>query len=519
MEFQEMTAGGSWGVQAVAKQRPCVCLGDVGELVRAPSRFSCEMPEEYVHRHNFRKWWEWEFIAECAELCGHLNDKHRAVGLGVGHEPLTFYFARHCQHVLATDLYSANTAWSEARFDDFDAVYASAPIDYPRERVEVRNADMRRLEVPDNSMDFAWSCSSIEHVPTLKDLWDVFRELARVLRVGGHAILTTEFCLTRPPYLLPGVNALDPQLFQQMIQALGGFEILGKVDLAYNWAHPGNAAKPRRYPPPFFAKTPRSRLMEPFQCGQMTNPVGISLVAPIAFVLQRRQGTIPNWHDLDLPKTIRDFTNAVVAVQARNVSGVCAKLKPYVEKGPGEISLQFYTLLFRYYVEAMAIERQPRPRLQRELEAFAEHLPAGDLQDADCLDLVAYLFLECGDYASSARIYRLALASPSTTSEHAIRLSVDYLKAMTKLGQWQEGVDFVVEVYRDLLLTGLGAESLQSAWREAMRKSNQPRSRMLDLERNIDRALNQACADFKQAVATSSAWPDLLRRHLLAWKK
>ncbi len=508
------------GVLAPAKERPCVCLGDVGELaVRAPSRFSRSMPADYVHRHNFRKWWEWEFIAECADLCGCLEGTQRGVGLGVGHEPLTFYFANHCQHVLATDLYSKETAWSEARFDDFNAVYASSPIDYPHEKVQVKNADMRHLEVPDGSMDFAWSCSSIEHVPTLKDLWEVFRELGRVLRVGGHAILTTEFCLTRAPYLLPGVNALDRQLFQQMIMALEGFEVVGNVDLTFNWAHPGNAVKPRRYPPPFMTHTPHGTLMEFFRSGQMANPVGISIIAPIAFVLKRRKGAIPQWQDLDLPGVIRDFTDSVIAVQAREVAGVCSRLEPYVEKGPSDNSLQLYTLLFRYYIEAMAIEKHPRPLMQRKLESFLEHLPAGDLQDADCLDLVAYLLSECNDYANSARVYRLALSSPSTTSEHAMRLGFDYLKVMTRLGNWEEGAEDVVELYRDLLIGGLGVETVLHAWNDATSRLSQPRSRRAALEMKMKRAMDRACVEYRQAVQVPSKWADAFRECLRVWKK
>ncbi|HTL60279.1 MAG TPA: class I SAM-dependent methyltransferase [Nitrospira sp.] len=464
------------------------------------------MPAEYVQRHDFRKWWEWEFIAECADLCGCLDGTQRGVGLGVGHDPLTFYFARHCQSVLATDLFSKEPASSPSLVDDMNAVHASSPIEYPREKVEVKNADMRRLEVPDGSMDFAWCCSNIGHVPTLKDLWEVFRELGRVLRIGGHAILTTEFCLTRPPYLLPGVNALDLQLFEQIIMALGGFEVVGNVDFAFNWAHPGNAVKPRRYPSPFMMHTPHGALMESFRSGQMASAVGISILAPIACVLKRRNAAFPDWQDLDLPRVIRDYTEAVLAVQARKVAGVCSRLETYVEKGPGENSLQLYTLLFRYYIEAMAIEKHPRPLILRKLESFLEHLPAGDLQDADCLDLVAYLLSECNDYANSARVYRLALASPSTTSEHAMRLSVDYLKVMTRLGKWEEAGEYVVELYRDLLIGGIGEQAVRHGWNKFVNSSGHSGVRRAALKSKLKRSMDQACAEFRQAVLVPSTW-------------
>ena len=123
------------------------------------------MPTDYIQRHNLRKWWEWEYIAECADLCGHLHETQRAVGLGVGCEPLTFYFSRFCRSVLATDLYSTHTIWKEARVDDCEAIYSSSPITFPRERVEVKNADMRSLPIPDGGVDFAWSSPASSMFP------------------------------------------------------------------------------------------------------------------------------------------------------------------------------------------------------------------------------------------------------------------------------------------------------------------------------------------------------------------
>jgi len=502
-------------IQASPKKRPCVCLGDVSELIGPASKFSEAMPTDYIQRHNLRKWWEWEYIAECADLCGHLHETQRAVGLGVGCEPLTFYFSRFCRSVLATDLYSTHTIWKEARVDDCEAIYSSSPITFPRERVEVKNADMRSLPIPDGGVDFAWSCSSIEHVPTLKDLLDVFRELARVLRIGGHAILTTEFCLTDAPYILPGVNALDVQLFQKMIIATDAFEIVGQVNLDYNWAHPGNSARPRRYVPPGMVKTPHTGFVEAFRCGQMGNLVGISFITPIAFVLRRKNGAVPAWDDLDLPQVVRDFTAAVLAVQERKVDGVCAMLDPYVQAGPGTISLQLYMLIFRYYIEAMAIGPHSRPEMHKKLEAFLNVLPPGDLQDGDCLDLVAYLLSECGDHANSAHVYRLALASPSTISDHAIRLSHDYLRVMARSGQWNEGSEFVIELYKDLLLAGSGIEGIEGSWDEGMRRARQSTYKAWSLKGRLDRKMDQASTEFRQAIGTRRAIEKLLGRRVL----
>ncbi len=497
---QRTSLSSARSVLPMQKKRPCVCLSDVSELTGSKvSTFSETMPPNDLARHSLRKWWEWEYLAECAELCDCLNGKHKAVGLGVGDEPLIFYFARFCPHVLATDLYAEDWEWQEARFATVESVLQAAPIEFSRERVEIKRADMRHLGVPDASYDFAWSCSSIEHVPTLLDVLEVFRELARVLRPGGYAFLTTEFCLTEPPYLLPGVNALDAQLFQQIVGTLDAFEVVGEVNLDYNWAHPGNAAYPRRYAPPGLVRTPHTHLMEAFQRGQMANLVGISVIAPIAFVLKRRKGKVPSWEDLPLPRVIYDFTEAVSEVRARKVSAVAGKLQPYVEDGPGEIGLQLYLHIYRYVIEAMAINREWK-KLDGALEQFLSCLPPGELQDADCLDLVGYLLGVRGDYAQSAHVYRLAIVSPSTNYNHAIKMSYDYLKSMGKLGRFEEASEFIVNVYCDFIIHGCGPEGLKNTWEKGIGHAEMSATEATTLQTKLNKAIAKACTDFRAAT-------------------
>jgi len=88
------------------RTRPLTCLGDAGEIeASACSRFDAQMPADHPVRKLPRKWWEWDYIAGCAEAVGCLSADATALGLGVGDEPLIFYFANYCGKVIATDLY------------------------------------------------------------------------------------------------------------------------------------------------------------------------------------------------------------------------------------------------------------------------------------------------------------------------------------------------------------------------------------------------------------------------------
>ena len=358
------------------RQRPCTCLADVGELEgRRLSMFDAAMPMDYFVRKLPRKWWEWDYIAGCAELLGLLRPDTTALGLGVGFEPLMFHFANSCGKVIATDLYSSGTAWSEARFQTLNEVIASAPIPFPHERLSIRNADMRHTGVDAGSIDLIWSCSSIEHVPTLKDLFAVFSEINRALKIGGHAILTTEYCITGNSYLLPGVNAWNRQLIDAVRSALRGFEFLGPIDLSFNGFHTGNAARPRRYLPVSSMPASSSHLSYYHRAGTVANPVGLSIIVPIAFVLRKTsKAGVAIWSEADIPRRLRTYSEGLSAFfDGRNEEAICLLEEAY-QSTDDDLQLKHHA--FRFLTDAKA-----RSGHMEQQEVFV----AGILEFLSCL--------------------------------------------------------------------------------------------------------------------------------------
>jgi arsenite methyltransferase len=57
------------------------------------------------------------------------------------------------------------------------------------DRVEVRTADMRRVPFPDGSVDVVVSCAAIHNLYDARDRAQAVREIARVLRPGGRALI------------------------------------------------------------------------------------------------------------------------------------------------------------------------------------------------------------------------------------------------------------------------------------------------------------------------------------------
>src|ERR1700691_960787 len=61
--------------------------------------------------HILRKGWEWTHCLYGLHKLGAITPGARAIGVGVGREPVIFYLADRIAQVVATDLYD-NTEWA-----------------------------------------------------------------------------------------------------------------------------------------------------------------------------------------------------------------------------------------------------------------------------------------------------------------------------------------------------------------------------------------------------------------------
>jgi SAM-dependent methyltransferase len=421
-------------------------LSHAPDLVRRLAEdFRALLPKPYRLKLLPRKAWEFEYIVQSAHDCGLLTGDKDALGIAVGSEPLIFYFANHARSVVATDLYSADTAWLEARTDDLQRVLDSSPFPYPRDRVSMRNADMRALPFPDEQFDFCWSCSSIEHVSNLAEVVDVYNEIARVLKPGGYAILTTEFCVSPPPYLLPGTIALDPELFRRIVQGHPALELVGDADFTFDPYHLGNAPEARRY----LTTGRNARFLSSwqFQCGRMAQFCGMSAVAPFGFVLRKRGREKADWRQLGLSEPLTALTEGLLALDGGRPGEAVDRLRPCLDL----LTPQFRMIAWRYYLDAiLRSETDPRVIAGAE-DGYLAALPDGDVQDADCGQLLGYSLGEHGRHAEAASVYRRMAGTPSLLTDHAISLAVEYLKQAGKAGSASDARDYLARTVLDLV--------------------------------------------------------------------
>ena len=113
--------------------------------------------------------------------------------MGAGDERILFWLANRIGRVVATDIHGTGTfAGNEAGPSMLSDPAAHAPYPFRQDHLEVQWMDGRRLEFPDESFDVVFSLSSIEHFGSLGDTARAAREIGRVLKPGGHAMIVTE---------------------------------------------------------------------------------------------------------------------------------------------------------------------------------------------------------------------------------------------------------------------------------------------------------------------------------------
>jgi SAM-dependent methyltransferase len=159
------------------------------------------LPERDPLEHVERKVWEYALVMLFLEETGHFNDQSQILSVGAGDERILFWLTNHVGQMVATDIYGDGAfAVREAEASMLTDPAAHAP-DYPwrPERLDVRWMDAKRLEFPNESFDAVFTVSSIEHFGSPAEVAQAVREIGRVLRPGGHALIVTEYLVRLHP--------------------------------------------------------------------------------------------------------------------------------------------------------------------------------------------------------------------------------------------------------------------------------------------------------------------------------
>lgn len=158
----------------------------------------CRALNLFPHRH--RKVWEFCYILSVLEASGALQAGARAIGFGVGREPVPALLAKLGLSVLATDLPHDASELAKWTTTDQHAGTLQAldhpailPFDELRKRVAFRPVDMNAIPKDLRDFDLCWSTCALEHLGSLEKGIEFIEASLSTLRPGGIAVHTTEF--------------------------------------------------------------------------------------------------------------------------------------------------------------------------------------------------------------------------------------------------------------------------------------------------------------------------------------
>jgi SAM-dependent methyltransferase len=181
-----------------------------------------------------RKDWEWALGIIAMKRFGKLNNNNTAIGIGAGRELILFYLTNYLGHLYATDLYSRKEWENFAPVDFLENPGKYSPFSYDQSALTVLRMDGTRLEFPSNNFDIVFSFSSIEHFGganhsgALKSL----KEMERVLRPGGIAIVATEYIINnKDPPDLTNQFYNERTIYSHLIDRLDIMKLVESVDL------------------------------------------------------------------------------------------------------------------------------------------------------------------------------------------------------------------------------------------------------------------------------------------------
>lgn len=163
------------------------------------------MSLQSMHRKGF----EWIQTIYGLSLLGKIRRDSIAMGVGTGHECIVYWLARYLKKVYATDLFAGE--WQSKGSMEGDPGVLKypekyQPFDYPKDRLRFLPMDGRHLAFKDNSFDIVFSLSSIEHFGGKEAAALAMKEMGRVLKPGGTAVVSTEYILN---------NAEHPEYFNE----------------------------------------------------------------------------------------------------------------------------------------------------------------------------------------------------------------------------------------------------------------------------------------------------------------
>jgi SAM-dependent methyltransferase len=197
-----------------------------------------------------RKYWEWGLGLYGLHKLGFIRPDAVCLGVGAGVEWPLFYLANRVQRVYATDMYSRDTGFEKLDPTVPENAARLAPFPYRKESLVFERQDALDLKYPDNTFDFVFTFSSIEHFGGHAGAILAMQEIGRVLKPNGVAVIATELVIDDAPhheFFYP--HEVEPSFVQA-----SGLDLVEPLDLSIDEKMVSNPVL-FDYPPGFQGST------------------------------------------------------------------------------------------------------------------------------------------------------------------------------------------------------------------------------------------------------------------------
>lgn len=145
----------------------------------------------YIHR----KAWEYGMCLMGLHQLEAVHPRASALAVAAGYERPFYYFTNHIEKVVATDLYENPDHEGNPAILEDPSKFAFFP--YHKERLTVLRMNALKLDFANDSFDFTFCLSSIEHYGSRENSAQGVREMYRVTKPGGIVCIATELILNR----------------------------------------------------------------------------------------------------------------------------------------------------------------------------------------------------------------------------------------------------------------------------------------------------------------------------------
>jgi SAM-dependent methyltransferase len=197
-------AGRSWSLRRLNKLCELEDWQDQ-ELVATMRRvlpYLAQSHPRWPQGGEHRKHWEYAHALNGLAHLGVLHPDAFVLSVAAGHEEPIYDLTNRVRWVFAVDIYGQGLfAGDEAQGTMLTNPDAYARCPHNRNRLVVQHMNALDLRFEDGTFDVVFCLSSVEHFGGLPAATQALREMHRVLRTGGVALITTECIVNEAPEL------------------------------------------------------------------------------------------------------------------------------------------------------------------------------------------------------------------------------------------------------------------------------------------------------------------------------